>query len=85
MSARPNPIMSTVPFDKDGIHHGHLVLPWSRDDSAWGTLRIPICVARNGNGPVALITGGNHGDEYEGPITITRLIRELDPTWIQGR
>ena len=65
-----NSIDSTLPFDRNGIHHGHLVLPWSRDESAWGTLRIPITVLRNGEGPSALITGGNHGDEYEGPLAI---------------
>lgn len=70
MNRRANPIVSTIPFDRNGIHHGHLCLPWSRDDSAWGTLRIPICVVRKGNGPTALVTGGNHGDEYEGPLAI---------------
>ena len=84
MSARPNPIMSTVPFDKDGIHHGHLVLPWSRDESAWGTLRIPICVARNGKGPVALITGGNHGDEYEGPLAVVEWCNSVDLDAVGG-
>jgi predicted deacylase len=29
--------------------------------------------------------GGNHGDEYEGPIVLGELIRELDPSAIQGR
>jgi predicted deacylase len=45
---------------------GFLRLPYSRDDSAWGSVMIPICVIRNGKGPAALLTGGNHGDEYEG-------------------
>ena len=27
-----------------------------------------MVVARNGNGPGYLLTGGVHGDEYEGPI-----------------
>ena len=31
---------------------------------------IPITVIRDGDGPTALLTGGNHGDEYEGPIAL---------------
>ena len=34
---------------------------------------IPICVIRNGEGPTALLTGGNHGDEYEGPLALFDL------------
>ncbi|MFT5740011.1 MAG: N-alpha-acetyl-L-2,4-diaminobutyrate deacetylase, partial [Gammaproteobacteria bacterium] len=65
---KPNPISSTVPFDEDGVHHGFLRLPYSRDDSAWGSIMIPVCVIRNGDGRTALLTGANHGDEYEGPV-----------------
>ena len=65
-----NPISPTIPLDQDGVYHGHLKLPYSRDDSAWGSIMIPITVVQNGEGPTALITGGNHGDEYEGPIAI---------------
>jgi predicted deacylase len=32
-----------------------------------------------------ILEGGNHGDEYEGPIVISELIRDLDPGAIQGR
>src|SRR3546814_9839216 len=28
-----NPISSSLDFDQDGVQHGHLKLPWSRDDS----------------------------------------------------
>jgi N-alpha-acetyl-L-2,4-diaminobutyrate deacetylase len=74
---RKNPISSTIPFDKNGVHHGFLKLPYSRDDSAWGSVMIPICVIKNGDGPTALLTGGNHGDEYEGPIALQNLALEL--------
>ena len=80
-----NPISATLPFDEDGIHHGHLVLPWSRDESAWGTMRIPICVVKNGNGPTALITGGNHGDEYEGPLAIVDWAANVNLEDVSGR
>src|SRR3546814_12669525 len=80
-----NPISSSLDFDQDGVQHGHLKLPWSRDDSAWGATLIPITVIRNGDGPTALFTGGNPGDEYEGPIAILDLARSLQPTDIGGR
>ncbi|WP_145634445.1 N(2)-acetyl-L-2,4-diaminobutanoate deacetylase DoeB [Rhizobium sp. ERR 1071] len=85
ISKRPSPITPTVDFDRDGIQHGHLRLPWSRDDSAWGSIMIPICVIRNGEGPTALLTGANHGDEYEGPVALFDLARTLKPEEIKGR
>lgn len=83
--ASANPIVATVPFDEDGKHHGFLRLPYSRDDSAWGSVMIPITVIRNGDGPTALLTGANHGDEYEGPVALQALTRELEPVEVTGR
>jgi hypothetical protein len=59
------------------VHHGFLRLPYSRDDSAWGSVMIPITVVKNGDGPTALLTGANHGDEYEGPIALQELTATL--------
>jgi N-alpha-acetyl-L-2,4-diaminobutyrate deacetylase len=85
MSAlRPSPIAPTVDFERDGVQHGFLRLPYSRDDSAWGSVMIPVCVIRNGKGSTALLTGGNHGDEYEGPLALYELARTLDPTDVSG-
>lgn len=42
-------------------------------------VRLPVAVVRRGEGPAVLLTGGNHGDEYEGPIALLKLIRELEP------
>ncbi len=80
-----NPIMPTIPLDADGIHHGFLKLPHSRNDSAWGSVMIPITVIANGAGPTALLTGANHGDEYEGPIALQSLCASLRPEQITGR
>ena len=80
-----NPITPTIPLDRDGAHHGFLRLPYSRDDSAWGSVMIPISVIRGGDGPTALFTGGNHGDEYEGPVALQHLAATLDPAAIAGR
>jgi N-alpha-acetyl-L-2,4-diaminobutyrate deacetylase len=81
---RPSPIAPTVDFDRDGVQHGFLRLPFSRDDSAWGSVMIPVCVIRNGKGPTALLTGANHGDEYEGPLALYSLARTLDPKDVSG-
>ncbi len=81
----PSPITPTIPLDQDGIHHGFLRLPYSRDDSAWGSVMIPLTVIQNGKGPTALLTGGNHGDEYEGPVALQDLAATLQPEAITGR
>ena len=85
LSGPPSPIEPTIDFDAEGVQHGYLRLPWSRDDSAWGNLMIPITVARRGLGPTLLVTGGNHGDEYEGPLAILDLARRLDGMTLDGR
>jgi N-alpha-acetyl-L-2,4-diaminobutyrate deacetylase len=80
-----NPITTTVDFDADGVQHGFLNLPYSWDKSAWGSIRIPITVAKNGEGPTALFTGANHGDEYEGPIALFDLALNIKADDIAGR
>ncbi len=82
---RPSPINPTVDFSADGVQHGFLRLPYSRDDSAWGSVMIPLTVVKNGGGPTALLTGGNHGDEYEGPIALFDLARGLKAEDVTGR
>lgn len=83
--AAANPISPTIPLDAPGAHFGHLRLPVSTDTSAWGNVMIPIAVLNGGPGPTALLIGGNHGDEYEGPIALNRLARGLDATLLAGR
>ena len=80
-----NPITATIPLDQDGVHHGFLRLPYSRDDSAWGSIMVPITVIQNGTGPTALLTGANHGDEYEGPIALQELTVTLTAEDVRGR
>ncbi|MBM3095587.1 N-alpha-acetyl diaminobutyric acid deacetylase DoeB [Ensifer sp. T173] len=82
---RPSAISPTVDFSMDGVQHGFLRLPYSRDDSAWGSVMIPVTVVKNGEGPTALLTGGNHGDEYEGPIALFDLARTLKAEDVAGR
>jgi len=81
---RPSPVTPTIDFSAEGVQHGFLRLPYSRDDSAWGSVMIPITVVRNGGGPTALVTGGNHGDEYEGPIALFDLALSLKAEDVSG-
>ena len=85
MSPRKSYITTDVDFNRDGKQIAMLRLPYSRNTSAWGIIPIPIAVIRNGNGPTVLLTAGNHGDEYEGQITLNNLIRTLEPRHINGR
>ncbi|WP_210544439.1 N(2)-acetyl-L-2,4-diaminobutanoate deacetylase DoeB [Rhodoferax sp. PAMC 29310] len=80
-----SPITTTVDYSKDGIQHGFLKLPYSRDDSAWGALMIPITVAQRGIGPTVLLTGANHGDEYEGPVALIKLANAIKAEDVKGR
>ena len=66
-------IHTEIDYERNGKQVGYLYLPQSPHEDAWGAILIPIAVIRNGAGPTVLITGGNHGDEYEGPITIAQL------------
>ncbi|MDA8746959.1 N(2)-acetyl-L-2,4-diaminobutanoate deacetylase DoeB [Litoreibacter sp.] len=80
-----SPVRPTIPLEAQDVHHGFLKLPYSRDDSAWGSVMTPITVIANGDGPTALLCGANHGDEYEGPIALQELAVSLNPNDISGR
>jgi hypothetical protein len=72
-------------LERDGKQVSWLRLPHSSNTSAYGWIAIPIAVIRNGDGPTVLLTAGNHGDEYEGQVALTRLIRALRPEDVRGR
>lgn len=82
---RPSSAFLTVDPDRNGKQSGFVMIPHSPDDDAWGATAVPIAIIKNGSGPTAILEGGNHGDEYEGPITICDMIRDLDPGRVQGR
>jgi N-alpha-acetyl-L-2,4-diaminobutyrate deacetylase len=64
--------------------HGHFILPHSRNDSGWGSLRVPIGIVSHGEGPTVLLTGANHGDEVEGTIALQTLYRDIDASAVRG-
>src|SRR5688572_6318956 len=57
-------------------------------DGTWADHLIPLTVfvglkARDGEGVVAF--GANHGNEYEGPVAIKHLLREIRTGDVTGR
>lgn len=84
MSDAPSRIRPSFDLDARGRHQGFLDVPWSRDESAWGAVRLPITVVRGGDGPHLLLVAGNHGDEYEGIIALLTLAQELSPDGLAG-
>ena len=85
MSDKPPKVTIDIDLEAPGKRHGHLIVPHSHDASAWGSVRVPICVIKGAAGPTMLFTGGNHGDEYEGPIALLDLARSLEPAELSGR
>ncbi len=59
---RLNSITTTIDSAQEGIQHGFLRLPHSRNDSAWGAIMTPKTQIKNGDELTALLTGGNHGN-----------------------
>ena len=78
-------VTPTVDFDQQGKQIGWLRVPHSVTRSAYGTIPVPIAVVQNGSGPQILLTAGNHGDEYEGQVVLTRLIHRLEAENVRGR
>jgi predicted deacylase len=78
-------VTASIDLGNDGLHFGHLSVPYSHDGSAYGHIRIPLVVAQRGAGPTALLTGGVHGDEYEGPLALARLMHALPIAHLHGR
>jgi predicted deacylase len=69
--------VSQIDWDRAGARVYHV--PFTLDHT-WGRVRVPLYVACSERpGPTIVAIGGTHGDEYEGPVGLKNLIRELDP------
>ena len=82
---KPTRIHTDVDYARSGKQVSFLRLPHSDNTTPFGFVPIPIAVIGSGNGPTVLLTGGTHGDEYEGQVILRRLIHELDPDTVSGR
>jgi len=70
-------VFSDIDWQCDGKQLGNLCLPHSPDDDAWGVIPFPAASIKNGTGPVVVVSGAVHGDEYEGPVVIAELMRQI--------
>jgi N-alpha-acetyl-L-2,4-diaminobutyrate deacetylase len=80
-----HPVECTIDFSAPGRQVGRLEIPKSTNKGGWAHQFIPIACVANGDGPTALVLGGNHGDEYEGQVAGLKLLRALRPEQVQGR
>lgn len=80
-----SPVHCSVDLDAAGKHFGQLELPRSNNTSGWSHLYVPVVSIRGGDGPVALVVGGVHGDEPEGQVAALRLARETQPEDVAGQ
>lgn len=80
-----SPVRCTIDLAADGKAEGFLQVPHSTHASAYGCITIPIISIRNGEGPVVLATGGNHGDEYEGQLALSAIARDVRPADLRGQ
>src|SRR5690606_41464922 len=78
-------VWTRVDYDASGKQSDYLWVSHSSNTSAYGCIPVPIVCISNGAGPTALLTAGNHGDEYEGQVALLRLARELQSDRIRGR
>lgn len=77
-------IFHDLDLDADGKSSSYLSIPFSVDRSPYFQVKVPVIRIRNGDGPSLLLMAGNHGDEYEGEISLVRLARLLEPEHIRG-
>ena len=74
-----------IDLNKSGKQCGYVHLPHSVQRSAYGWLPMPIVSIKNGDGPKVVISAGTHGDEYEGQLLVSKLIRTVKPEMINGQ
>lgn len=78
-------VVCDIDLQEPGLRAGTLQLPLSTDASAWGRLLTPIVAVSGASGPTLVVSGASHGDEYEGPLGIMRMLQGLNPAALRGR
>ena len=78
-------IVSSIDLARDGKAIGDLRIKWSDNSIPLGYHLVPIISIKNGSGPTALMISGTHGDEFEGPSALMRLVDQIDIKDINGQ
>lgn len=74
----------SIDLDAPGLQIGHLSVPDSTNSAGWANRLLPIAKLGDNDGPTTMIFGGNHGDEYEGPVTLMKLVRDWSERPVRG-
>ena len=75
----------TTNLTQPGRHFGDAMLRWSDNSNPLGYHPVPVVSIRGAPGKTLLLTGATHGDEFEGPSAIMRLIQKLKPEQLTGQ
>ncbi|MEM9250433.1 MAG: succinylglutamate desuccinylase/aspartoacylase family protein, partial [Pseudomonadota bacterium] len=78
-------LIVTTDLDSPGRHFGDAMLRWSDTTSPLGYHPVPVTSLKGQPGQTLLIVGGTHGDEFEGPAALMRLVHDLDPDALAGQ
>ena len=84
-SCNQSRIACSIDLDAQGKHQGDLLLRYSNNDRPLGFYPVPLFLIANGKGPTALLIAGVHGDEFEGPAALMRMVHSLSAEHIKGR
>jgi len=63
----------TIDLRRPGKHTSHLAVRLADGEE----VQLPVTVVHKGDGPTILFTSACHGDEYEGPIALFKLVQSL--------
>ncbi|MBI5877884.1 MAG: succinylglutamate desuccinylase/aspartoacylase family protein [Chloroflexi bacterium] len=78
-------LFTDIDYEQNGKQLGWIGIPQSLNTSGWANYYLPLAVIKNGSGPTVVLFGGNHGDEYEGQVSLMNLARRIQPEQVQGR
>ncbi len=78
-------VLINIDLARPGRQVGDLRIRWSDNRCPLGYYPVPIICLAGGSGPTVLLSGGVHGDEFEGPAALMRLAQSLSPDDINGR
>jgi predicted deacylase len=80
-----SPVRCTIDLDVPGKQIGRLEVPRSLNTSGWSHLFVPLISIKGGDGRVAVVIGGVHGDEPEGQVAALNLARDSEPADVPGQ
>ncbi|MCY4542561.1 MAG: succinylglutamate desuccinylase/aspartoacylase family protein [Rhodobacteraceae bacterium] len=82
---RTDHVDMSIDLTASGKQHGDIRVRWSDNSNPLGYHAVPVICVANGHGPTALLIGGVHGDEFEGPCALLRLASSLRANRVAGR